>query len=250
MTTSPQAGHWIQLTDAEFARFLSATRGAVMIEVTMENCPPCRFMRPVVRKLAAEFADRLVAAEIGEEAVDFCGVHQIDAFPQLLFFRDGRYVERMSGFEDADTVREAVVRFLGLDANAEASPDWCAFRAACARGQARFREIMRPALDALDLVMAAAKPQVDAMERAIETDLAAGRLRQEDVVERRQADCTRVYAPFEADFEALKRAAADAFAVYDAITADAHSAGNAPKAGSDADAAGANCKPGQPFCSR
>jgi thioredoxin 1 len=247
MTMSLQAGQCIKLTDTEIAWFLSATPGAVMVEATMASCLPCRFLRPVVAKLAAEFAGRLVVVEIGHEAEQFCRGHHVDRFAQLLFFLDGRYLERVVGFDGADKVREAVIRFLAVAADADPSPAERAFRAACAHAKARFDEIMKPASDALEPHIAAVAPQVEVLERAIDADLASGRLRRDQVMDRRQTDYARVYAPFQAEVEALRRAQADALAAYDAIMAEAVTqfAGQARGAVAGTDAAGAVCGAGQ-----
>jgi thioredoxin 1 len=249
---SPQAEPCTRPTDSEVARLLAATRGAVMVEVSMEHCVPCRFLRPVVRKLAAEFADRVAVVEIGNEAERFCRAHNIDRFPQLLFFRDGRYVERVSGFDSADRIRDAVTRFLAVASDGEPSPAERAFSAACTRAEARFDEILQPASDALAPHIAAVAPQVEALERAIDADLASGTLRRNDVMARRRADYARVYAPFQAEVEALRRAQAEALAAYDAILdeAVARFTGQARGTPADAEAAGAVCLPGQPFCTR
>src|SRR5262245_26884998 len=131
MTTSPRPGSPLRLTDAEISWFISATRGAVMVEAAMDGCVPCRLLQPVVQKLAAEFADRLAAVTLAPDAEQFHRAHRIDRFPQLLFFRDGRCVGRVMGFDGADKVRDAVARFLGI-ATGDPSPAELAFRAACA----------------------------------------------------------------------------------------------------------------------
>jgi hypothetical protein len=151
------------------------------------------------------------------------------------------------GFDGADKVREAVIRFLAVAADADPSPAERAFRAACAHAKARFDEIMKPASDALEPHIAAVAPQVEVLERAIDADLASGRLRRDQVMDRRQTDYARVYAPFQAEVEALRRAQADALAAYDAIMAEAVTqfAGQARGAVAGTDAAGAVCGAGQ-----
>jgi thioredoxin 1 len=251
MTMTPTPGHSIRLTDAETPWFLSAARGATIVEATMEGCVPCRLLRPVMEKLAAEFAGRLVVVELEQSAGQFHRAHHVDRFPQLLFFVDGRYVDRVIGFDGADKVRAAVIDFLGIAPTGDPSAAELAFRAACARAEACLDEIMTPASQALEPHVTAVAPEVAAFERAIDADLAAGRLRREDVRDRLTAEYARVYAPFRAEVDALTTAQAEALAAYDELMGEAvarflQDVRPAPPA---AAATVAACRPGQPFCS-
>ena len=71
MTMRPELGHSIRLTDAEIPWFLSAARGATIVQATTEGCVPCRLLRPIMEKLAAEFAGRLVVVELEQGAEQF-----------------------------------------------------------------------------------------------------------------------------------------------------------------------------------
>src|SRR5215831_6154447 len=158
MTTTREPRYSHRLTDAEIPWFLSAARGPVIVEATMDGCVLCRLQRPVVEKLAAEFSGRLTMVALDRDAAQFHRAHRVDRFPQLLFFRDGRYVDRLIGFEGAGKVRAAVDGFLGLAPSGEPSAAELHFRTACARAEARFDEIMRPAREALGPYLAAVAP--------------------------------------------------------------------------------------------
>jgi thioredoxin-like negative regulator of GroEL len=246
MMTTREPRYSLPLTDAEIPWFLSAARGPVIVEATMDGCVPCRLQRPVVEKLAAEFSGRLTAVALDPDALQFHRAYRVDRFPQLLLFRDGRYVDRLIGFEGAGKVRDAVAGFLGLVPSGEPSAAELLFRAASARAEARFDEIMRPASAALGPHLAAVAPEVAAFERAIDADLACGRLRREDAADRRRAEYARVYAPFRAEVEALRHAQAQALAAYDTTMAEAVAefARALPVGGAGA----TSCPPGQPFC--
>jgi hypothetical protein len=110
---------------------------------------------------------------VAGDAAQFHRAYGVDRFPQLLFFRDGRYVDRLVGFDGADKLRDAVAGFLGLAATGEPSAAEIAFRSAWARARARLEEIMRPASEALATHLAAVASEVDALERTIDEALAA-----------------------------------------------------------------------------
>src|SRR5258708_15997099 len=146
--------------EAEIADFLAATPGRVLVEVSTTWCVPCRFQRPVLRKLAAEFAGAgtFVALD-GDHARTFNHAHAIDSFPQLLCFVDGQLAERHNGFHGADKTPATVAGFLGPSLEGEPSLAEREFAAAVARADAKLEEIMDPPSRALE-------PHVAALEAA------------------------------------------------------------------------------------
>jgi thioredoxin-like negative regulator of GroEL len=236
-----------QLTDAEIPWFLSATPGAVVVEASMEGCVPCRLMRPVMEKLAAEFSGRLVVVELDRAARSFHRAYDVERFPQLLFFVDGRYVDRKIGFEGADETRDAIVNFLAFTPG-EPSAAELSFRAACTRAQARLDEIMKPAGDALAPHMATIAPGIEAVDAAIKREVAAGRLRAEDAPERRKTDYARLYAPFQTEIEALRQAQAEGLLAYDAVMTEAVALFAQHMRSTRPQTVAAACLPGQLFC--
>jgi thioredoxin-like negative regulator of GroEL len=205
----------IPVTDGDLPSLLAATPGAVVVKATMNPCMPCEKLRPVVHKLSAEFADRMTVLEVDDSAEEFCRTWRVSSFPQLLFFRDGQYVRRLQGFENAGTVRESVLDFLGVD-EAPPSAAELAFQAACERAEAAIEEAMAPASQALE-------PHLDAIERA--TQQAQARLAARDwtgltpeqIRGEMQAEYKLAYAPFADKIAANSKAQALGMARYGEI---------------------------------
>jgi thioredoxin-like negative regulator of GroEL len=177
-------------------------------------------MRPIMEKIAAEFSGRLVVVDLDRNAHSFHRAYDVAHFPQLLFFVDGRYVDRKIGFEGSDEVRDAIVTFLALTPG-EPSAAELSFRAACARAQARLDEIMAPASDVLAPHMATITPGIEAVDAAIKAEVAAGRLRAEDAPERRRTEYARLHAPFQTEIDALRKAQAEGLLAYDIVMTEA-----------------------------
>ncbi len=215
------AGEPLPLSDAAVTAFLAATTGAVTIEVSTQDCVPCQLLKPIVRKLAAEFSGRLAVIGIDETAADFNRTHRIDRFPQLLFFVDGRYHSRQTGFRGAARAHRKVLDVLGIAPAAKPSPRELTFRKACARARARIDAIMAPASAALEPHMASATPAAEKFETAIKTDLAAGRIDADEANRRRRAEYARLYAPFQDKIAALRVSQTEALAIYDAMMSKA-----------------------------
>jgi thioredoxin-like negative regulator of GroEL len=211
------AGEALPLSDAAVTAFLAANTGAVLIEVSTQECVPCRLLKPIVRKLTAELAGRLAVTAIDETATGFNQTYRIDRFPQLLFFVNGRYHSRQRGFKSAARTRRKVLDVLGIAPAAKASLCELAFRKACARARARMDAIMAPASAALEPHIVSTAPVAEKFEAAIEADRAAGRIDADEANQRRRDEYARLYAPFQDKIAALRVSQTEALAIYEAM---------------------------------
>jgi thiol-disulfide isomerase/thioredoxin len=212
----------VHLSDAAVTAFLAANAGTAMVVVSTQDCVPCRLLKPIVRKLAAEFAGRLSVIAIDETAAGFSRSYRIDRFPQLLFFVDGRYRSRQIGFKGAARTRRKVLDVLGIKpATQKPSPRERAFRKALARATARIDAIMAPASAALSPHMESTAPAAEKFEAAIKKDVAAGRIDAAEANRRRRDEYTRLYAPFQDKIAALRVSQTEAMAIYDAMMSKA-----------------------------
>jgi thioredoxin 1 len=58
----------VAITDATFDEQVLGSELPVLVEFTADWCPPCRMIEPVLREIAAEFAGRLVVAQLDVDA--------------------------------------------------------------------------------------------------------------------------------------------------------------------------------------
>ena len=209
----------LPLRDAAVTAFLAAHGGAVMIVASTQDCVPCALLKPIVRKLAAEFAGHLSAIAIDDTAFAFNRAFRVARFPQLLFFVGGRYRTRQIGFHGATRAHRKVLGVLGLAPFvAKPSPREATFRKACTRAKARLDAIMAPASAALEPHLASVAPAAEKFEAAIKGDLAAGRIDAAQASAKRRAEYARLYGPFGDKVAALRVSQTEALAIYDAMT--------------------------------
>jgi thioredoxin 1 len=95
--------------DASFANEVLRSRVPVVVDFWSPGCGPCRMLEPVVTDLATDYAGRVKvvevnAAEAGRTAARF----GVMGTPTVVFFRDGREVERVVGFVGSRYLREVV----------------------------------------------------------------------------------------------------------------------------------------------
>jgi thioredoxin 1 len=95
--------------DASFAAEVLRSKLPVVLDVWSPGCAPCRMLEPVVMDLATDYAGRVKVAELNAaEAGRTAARYGVMGTPTVLFFRNGREVERVVGFVGSRYLREIV----------------------------------------------------------------------------------------------------------------------------------------------
>ena len=85
-------------TDADFSTMVSEPDKLILVDMWAEWCGPCKMMEPVLEEIAEEYSEKLTVVKLNidqnqETPLKF-GVMNI---PTLIFFRDGKEVDRVIG---------------------------------------------------------------------------------------------------------------------------------------------------------
>ena len=105
-------GRPIELTDANFDRFVQRNDLPVVVDFWAEWCGPCKMMAPVFSQAAREQRSRFRFAKLDTDANQ--GVAQrfgIRSIPSLLLFKGGNEADRVVGAVDASRLREWLSRY-------------------------------------------------------------------------------------------------------------------------------------------
>ena len=86
-----------EITDANFQELLAEGKPLV-VDFWAPWCGPCRALSPVIEEKAKEYEGRIIVGKADvSECDDICSEYAIMSIPAILFFKDGKLVNRYSG---------------------------------------------------------------------------------------------------------------------------------------------------------
>jgi thioredoxin 1 len=205
-----------RLQDGEVGPFLRTRPPSAIVEVSTSWCVPCRMLDPIVHKLAFEFEIPLIKVD-GDVAPLLKKKHKMVFFPTLLFFQSGKLVDRHTGFLEPKQMRRIILRVFKCSIQAGHTKAELAFLKAYRQADRRMTEIVNPPSKALESKLAVINPELTSIDKSLKRKVRAGRISSREAARRLTLERERLYAPFQAEMEALRTAWAQACETYEAI---------------------------------
>ena len=82
----------------DFQKLVLESKLPVLADFFSNSCPPCRRLSPVISALADEHKGKAIICKVSMDlAPDLAGPNNIKGIPAVLFFVDGKEVERIVG---------------------------------------------------------------------------------------------------------------------------------------------------------
>ena len=88
----------LNTTDAKFSDTVSESDKLVVVDMWAEWCGPCKMMEPVLEEIAEEYSDKLKVVKLNiDQNQDTPLKFSVMNIPTLIFFRDGKEIDRVIG---------------------------------------------------------------------------------------------------------------------------------------------------------
>jgi len=114
---STRAGHddpnIVTLSQSNFPEQVLHATQPVLVDFWADWCGPCKVLAPTISELAAEYSGRV---KVGKVDVDRHGAlvdqFNVEGFPTVLIFKDGKVVDRTLGVVEKQVLQEKLNKFL------------------------------------------------------------------------------------------------------------------------------------------
>lgn len=84
----------------------------VLADFYSDSCIPCKMLSPVLSQIENEYADKIKVVKINTNFnSELTEKYNIQAAPTLVFFKDGKEIERLRGLVDKDEIIDIILSF-------------------------------------------------------------------------------------------------------------------------------------------
>ena len=111
----------MEFNKENFKSEVEENKGLVLIDFFASWCGPCKLMHPVVDALIEEYKDKSI--KIGkvdiDKSPDLAEQYEVMGVPTFIFLKEGKIIDRFSGYKSKEEVRDLINKHLGNDLSPE-----------------------------------------------------------------------------------------------------------------------------------
>jgi thioredoxin 1 len=103
----------VQLNEGDFKIEVLEASLPVLVDFTAAWCAPCKMLEPVVQQLAVDWQDKVKFVRLDVDDHPLLAMdYQVMGVPTLILFKNGKPVERLTGFQPKDRLLKKFLPFL------------------------------------------------------------------------------------------------------------------------------------------
>ncbi|MDD5658185.1 MAG: thioredoxin [Elusimicrobia bacterium] len=103
----------LEITDTNFRDEVLGSDVPVVVDFWAQWCGPCRMLGPIIEELAEEYAGRIKVGKLDTDKNPVTAqALRIAAVPTVLFFKEGRLVDRTIGTSPKTELKRRIERLL------------------------------------------------------------------------------------------------------------------------------------------
>ena len=103
----------LKLNEGDFETEVLEASLPVLVDFTAVWCTPCKMLEPVVQQLAVDWHDKVKVVRLDVDDHPMVAIdYQVMGVPTLMLFKDGKPVERVTGYQPKDRLVKKFLPFL------------------------------------------------------------------------------------------------------------------------------------------
>jgi thioredoxin 2 len=113
LVTTQQKTIPVEVTDNSFAREVLMPDTSVLVDCWAPWCNPCRTLSPIIDELASDYANGVKVAKLNvDENPVTASQYGIRSIPTMLFFKEGKLVERLVGAQSKEEIEKHLLSII------------------------------------------------------------------------------------------------------------------------------------------
>ena len=101
-----------QIRESEFKNEVLEYKGIVLVDVFTEWCGYCHMLVPELEEAQEVLPELKIVKIDAEKTLNFTNDYNIQFYPEMLIFKDGKLVGTIDGYVKADVIVEAIKEYM------------------------------------------------------------------------------------------------------------------------------------------